>query len=106
MSNLTPELQERFTSLLNSDAILNPSDPGHAAAQADAQLISKVQQLTNSPAYWDPQHIDHELVTTRVRRFYELEFAGEQHGRRANPLVMDTSDPSLPMRPQLSRGAE
>lgn len=106
MSNLTPELQERFTGLLNSDAILNPADPGHAQAQADAQLISQVQQLTSSAAYWDKNHVDHELVTTRVRRFYEGEFAGVQHGRRPNPMVLDTSQPDMPMRPQLSRGAE
>lgn len=78
--------------LLNSDAILNPEHPDHIVTQAEAQQLSQLQRLTSSEAYWDPSHVDHDLVKTRVRRFFDSTFEGETHGRRVSPIVIDTSD--------------
>ncbi len=101
-----PVLQDRLDAHLAGTTIHDPTAPGHADARADAENLIAVQRLQRSPAYWDPQHVDHALVKAKVSAFYASEFDGAEHGRRPNAMVIDTSDPSLPMRPQLSRGAE
>ena len=92
MNTLPTTMQERLERLV-SDPATAGSGSEAALARVDAGQLLELQRLTQSAAYWDPSHIDHEATKAKVRLLHELEFDG-QHTRRPNALIFDTGNPS------------
>ena len=94
MNTLPTTLQDRLGRLLEDPELNDPASANAAAARADAGQLIELQRLTQSAAYWDPQHIEHEAVKAKVRMCHELEFRGSPTTRRPNGMILDSGNPN------------
>lgn len=57
----------------------------------DEEITMQRDRMMRSEAYWDPRHIDHEIVKARVTRLFDVDHEGETHGRRPSPIVINSA---------------
>lgn len=95
MNTLPAPMQDRLERLINDPAIADTGSETAALNRVDAGQLLELQRLTQSAAYWDPSHIDHELTKAKVRLLHEFEFDG-QHARRPSALIFNSGNPSAP----------
>lgn len=59
----------------------------------NSEIKLHLEALMRTPAYWNPNDPQHEIVKEKVSKVFGLEHEGELHGRRVSPIVFTTADP-------------